>query len=99
MERDFRGRVKPVPKKKRLSASNTQSQRQSEQSGILNTAVETPDAEAHPPAVATETQGELPEQAGPSSLSTKRKEVALRRSTRPRRTHEVQVLDERVFME
>ncbi|KAF8171299.1 hypothetical protein BJ912DRAFT_1047579 [Pholiota molesta] len=116
MDADFRGKVKPAPKKKRRIASDTKPKRKS-QEAIPDAALETPGAAAHlppaatriqgelgpskrhPPPAATEIQGELPVQAGPSSQPEQSKEASVRRSMRPRRTLEVQVLDERVFME
>jgi hypothetical protein len=90
MDADFRGKVKPAPKKKRRVASDTKSKRKSAEA-IRD--AETPEAEAHPPPATAEARGGLPEQAGTSS------QPSVRRSTRPRRTLEAQVLDERVFME
>ncbi|KAF8169814.1 hypothetical protein BJ912DRAFT_1048186 [Pholiota molesta] len=95
MDADFRGKVKLAPKKKRRIASDTKSKRKSAEA-IPDAALETPAAEAHPPPAATEMQGK---QAGPSSQPEQRNEASVRRSTRPRRTLEVQVLDEHVFME
>jgi hypothetical protein len=91
MDADFRGKVKPAPKKKRRIASDTKSKRKLEEA-VPEAAVETPDAEAHPPPAAMEVRG-------PSSQREQRNEAPVRRSTRPRRTLEVQVLDEHVFME